>query len=384
MAGSPLETFNDFVATTGPRYLTSAQAVINDAVLNTYIMSRFLRGRSMDKVIQGGKKINDVIRFDDGGTYGHYQPNETFTYTNPQTLTTLEIDWRFSVDYMTWTDHEVELNIDDGLTSEAQAVRYKRLKWAKEQQLWTSIYNGFEADLWANPFGNSGQMETSTGRLPYSIPSFITEDTTNFHANDGAWSTIMGVNPANEERWRNQVSLYDYDDAADTDGDRDGLINAFDDQWLKVRFTPPGSRNEYFEKPNLNRQFICCSRGGMNMYKDMLRASNDTLVSKQDPAYNNPVYSGVDLLYVAQMDTATIFDDGANGGATELNASTDGYRFYWINGNYMCPIFHSRRYFKKHKPMNHPNQPFTWVCLVDCWWNLFLNSRRRHGIVAPQ
>jgi hypothetical protein len=68
-----------------------------------------------------------------------------------------------------------------------------------------------------------------------------------------------------------------------------------------------------------------------------------------------------------------------------VSASTidSGARYWWVNGNYLTPIFHSRRYFEKHEVLRHPNQPFTYVQVVDCWWNLFCNSRQRQGIVAP-
>ena len=148
--------------------------------------------------------------------------------------------------------------------------------------------------------------------------------------------------------------------------------------FYQVRFIPPSTKRQYFETPRLNRQFICCSRGGINLYQESLRRNNDSLVSKQDPAYVNPTYGGIELVYVGTLDTAAIY-----GGATELAASTAGYRYWWLNGNYITPVFHRNRYMKKHRPMNHINQPWTWVAPVDCWWNLFLNSRQRQGIIAP-
>ena len=114
----------------------------------------------------------------------------------------------------------------------------------------------------------------------------------------------------------------------------------------------------------------------------MLRDANDTLVNKQDPAYNMPQYSGIDLIYVATLDDAAI--NGASADATEGLASNNGYRYWWLNGNYMTPVYHARRYMEKHDPMRHPNQPFTTVQPVDCWWNLFCNSRQRQGIICPQ
>ena len=116
----------------------------------------------------------------------------------------------------------------------------------------------------------------------------------------------------------------------------------------------------------------------------MLRDANDTLVGKQDPAYNMPQYSGIDLLYVAHLDDATIYGDTTADDAETAAGDNAGYRYWWLNGNYMTPVYHARRYMEKHDPMRHPNQPFTTVQPVDCWWNLFCNSRQRQGIICPQ
>tara|TARA_R110002110_G_scaffold46222_2_gene139908 strand:- start:145 stop:1302 length:1158 start_codon:yes stop_codon:yes gene_type:complete len=384
MAGTALANFGDFMKVTGPRYLTSAEDVINEAVKNTYILGRFLRGKGMDVAVQSGKTINDTILFDESSTYDHYKPNATFAWKNPQVLNDLEINWRFSVDHMSWTDQEIELNVPDGLSSGAQKVAYKKLKRIKEMRMWTSFLNGMENDLWAQASGSATEMETSSGSLPYSIPSFISEHDGTTGTSYVPWAsatTIMGINPASETKWRNQVSRYDYDDPGDSDGGNNGLLNAFDEMFLKVQFIPPATKQEYFEKDKLNRQFICCSRDGINMYKRELRDSNDTLVSKQDAAYNMPQYGGIDLVYVASLDTATI--NGETPSDTEAGNTKNGARYWWLNGNYMTPVYHSRRYMEKHAPMRHPNQPFTTVQPVDCWWNLFCNSRQRQGIIAP-
>jgi hypothetical protein len=388
MAGTALANFNDFMKVTGPRYLSSAEDVINEAVKNTYILGRFLKGKGTDVSIQGGKTINDSILFDESSTYDHYKPNATFSWSNPQVITDLEINWRFSVDHMSWTDQEVELNVSEGLSRSAQKVAYKRLKRIKEMRLWTSFLNGMEADLWKGAYANGAEMETNTGSLPYGLQAFISENTSNYHSfNTGDATTVMGVAPGTESKWRNQVSTYDYADPDDSDGDQDGLLDKFDEMFLKVQFIPPATKQEYFEKDNLNRQFICCSRGGINLYKRMLRDANDTLVNKQDPAYNMPQYSGIDLVYVSTLDDAAINGDTVADDTETAVVATDenpGYRYWWLNGNYLTPVYHTRRYMEKHDPMRHPNQPFTTVQPVDCWWNLFCKSRQRQGIICPQ
>lgn len=429
MAGTPIQTFNDFMQATGPTYLTSAESVINEAVKNTYALSRLLKDKTSEATIQGGSSIKDVIMFDDSSTYDHYLPNDTFNWRNAQVLDTMTCNWRFSIDHMAWTDHEVELNAGDGSSRDYVKSQYKRLKRSKEQRMWTSLLNGFEDDLWRTPFGNSTEMESAGGKLPFSIPAFITEtpDLSNPYGLRGGmplgWSTLMGLanGSSGERRWTNQISYYDpgatdpnlalstktgiesiTNGSTQYSADVGGLITAFDDMFLKVQFTPPSTRQEYFEKPSLSRQMILCSRLGLNQYKQALRASNDTLVSYQDAAYNAPAYSGIELMYCSNLDNAAIFPKVGSGsvrtahdgdigaasttaGAVESSSTTidSGARYYWVNGNYLTPIYHARRYFEKHEVMRHPNQPFTYVQVVDCWWNLFCNSRQRMGIVAP-
>lgn len=409
--------FNDFMQTTGPAYLKSADAVINEAVKNNYVLSRLLKEKASETLIQAGSTIKDTIVFDDASTYQKYQPNDTFTWTNPQVTDTLTANWRFSMDYMTWTDQEIELNEGDA------KVMYKRLKRIKEMRMWTSMLNGMENDLWATSANNSGNMEGGSGKEPYSLPAFITEklnSVTTLGDRGGApigFTTVLGIDPTVDARWSNQVSFYgsnlgrndvpaSYTFNNHNAGTRQvgGLFPAFDDMYLKVQFKAPLTQKQYFDDTNFQRQMILCSRLGINNYKRALRDSNQLLVSAEDSAYMTPTFSGIPLEYCANLDDAAIFPSAASGSTvaankagrdgaalsstftnTETAASTidKGARYWFVNGQYLTPVFHSTRYMKKHDVMRHPNQPFTWVQPVDCWWNLFCNSRQRHGIVAP-
>ena len=384
--GTALQNFTDFVKFTGPAIFSDANTFLNEAVNQTYSFSRLARGKGQDKLIQSGDVIRDEIMLDDASTFENYQPNAEFTWQMPQVATEIEIDWRFSLDHMSWTDHEIELNMPSGMTRDHANRQYKKLRKKIEQRMWTSMINGIEDKLWASADNKSADMESSDGKDQYSFPALITEDTTAYHAT--GWTTIAGVDPATESKWRNQVETYDYDDPDDSDGDGDGLIDAFDNMCTKVRFVPPNIHAEHFEPQNQQaaRQAIFCSRGGLNLYKRMLRASNDTLVRKQDAAYSNPQFDGYDLVYVTELDTLSMIWNATTGGSagTETSYTTDGYRYWWINGNYITPVFHERRYFYKKDPFFLEKQPYTWVCPVDCWWNLFPHSRQRHGIIAPQ
>jgi hypothetical protein len=397
--GTALQNFTDFVSNTGPAIVSGPEQLINEAVKNTYIFGRFLKGRDMAQVIQAGKKIEDRIMFDDASTYQHYKPNDTFSWSNPQVEDEISVNWRFSVDHMSWTDQQIELNIGGGLSRSALRGKYKDEKRKIEQRMWTSMFNGMEEDLWANPHGTAqyAEMEGDNGETPYSIPAFINEDTVTYHPHD--WTNVATVDPATESKWRNQVERYATAVYDDTDY---GVFAAFDKMFLKCRFRPPQERTEFFEEWNkqVDRQFIACSRWGMNVYQRLLRESNDTLVSKQDAAYTQPRYGGIPLEYVAELDTAALYlksevayaEDSSelSGDAGDDWAGADGSedwcrgpRYYWINGNYIKPIFHTSRYMMQHSPMRPSDQPFTTIVPVDTWWNLFPCSRQRHGIVGP-
>ena len=391
---SALSTFADFVAATGPAYLTSAEDVVNEAVKNNYILRRFLRGKAPSEIIQGGSTIKDTIMFDEDNTAVFYHPNASFSWTNPQVLQSWEINWRFLADHMSWTDQEIELNATSGMTRTARHQTYKKLKRSKERRLWTSLLNKMEDQLFAVP--QTADMETATGKQPYSIPAFLNENTNGLFYSGAvetgktAWTTVEGINPVTHTKWVPQQGRYTSVDPATSDN----LFEAMDQMWLDVKFVPPPTMQEYFDNPTLNAEFIACSKRGLTVYQQMLREAQDTFVtsSRQDPAFNKPTYSGVALEYVSNLDTAALYQatTGTNPYTTELDGgggATDGEdagpRYYFVNANYMKCVFHTSRYMHKKAPMVHPNQPYTTVCPVDSWYNVVCRSRQRQGLISP-
>lgn len=400
-----LSAFADFVATTGSSYLTSADELVNECVKNTYVLKRFLKGADRSFVIQGGQNIKDVLLLDYTETAQQYTPNDTFSYQNPQNLTGFQLDWRFTADHMSWTDQEVELQAPMTMTDTALRGVFKKLKFAKEQRMWTSTLNFMENVLWRLP--NAAEMETaSTGTFPYSIPAGVNEYTNGIWASangvgftpvGGDWSTFQAINPTTFTRWVPQQQIYNDTTITSSMADQTGtatagtglnILQAFDRMFYKVRFEAPPTRAEYFESGKLYSQVIMCSRNGLNIYQNLLRQSQDRftgIASYQDPAYVSPAYGGIDLQYVAALDSAALYTSGSalfTEGSS--SATNQGPRYYWLNTQYLCPVFHASRYFTKKDPMQPINQPFTTVVVCDTWWNVATRSRQRQGIVFPQ
>ena len=93
-----------------------------------------------------------------------------------------------------------------------------------------------------------------------------------------------------------------------------------------------------------------------------------------------PQFAGIDVEAVAALDDYA----GYTSSTTEGQDGTDrGPRYYFINANYMKFVFHTERYLHMHPTMRHPNQPFTTIVPVDCWYNFVCRSRQRQGILAP-
>lgn len=357
-----LESFNAFVLATGAKVLTDPDQIINDATKNTYMLSRMLKGRDAAMSVQSGQKIIERIMLTDSGTARYYLPNEDLDIQNVDNLTALEIDWRFIAAEYAYTQQEVTLNSGDPQTY------YKNLLKSKRQACATSMYNVMEEALWGAP--NNAQMEVSSGRTPYSIPAFVTSD----GLAPSGFTTIETLSPATNTGWRNQTETYDPNNPADTTS---GLVRAMDRMWHKVRFISPRTQNEYFESDRLQKMVIATNLDGITLIQTLTRDANDRL----QPANNlgwvagNVAYAGLPVEYISELNDALI-----NSGST---IDADEPWFFYLNLNYLFPIFHTERYMMEEEPLRHPRQPFSYVVWKQTYYNIFCSSRRRQGLITP-
>lgn len=384
--GNPLSDFSDFVEGTGPTYVSGPKSLINEGVKNTYYFGRLMQGdKNATKTIQGGTDIRESVVFQDNGTHEFYAPGANHSWVNPQRLKKIQAYWRFSMAHMSWTDQEILLNEKVAHGDEtARFQQYVDIRNEKEMLMWTSKWNGMEDALWAEPDTATMEGEGSGKLNPYSIPVFINEDTDGKFARNGTtWSDVQGINSTDADvdgKYTPQQLTYDSASVND-DGN---IISMFDEMIQDVEFQVPSMHKQYFEDPRLNKQMILTSKTGRKAVQVLLRAGQDTYVSGgQDAAYPDPMYMGIPIARVSTLETATLYDDGSSDNTTEALADLKGPRFYFVNGNYLFPVFHSAKYFAKEKPTKHHNVPDTWVCPVATWYNVICTSRQRQGILSP-
>jgi len=386
-SGTPIEQFNDFMYNTGPADIRGPEDFINELQRNTYLCSQLNKGRLPSEICRGGTSINDTIIFDDTGGFQWGNPGVQITVTNPQISRRISVGWRFSYNYMSWVDQEIELQGGGGdATSNARMRVYKEVKRIKYSGMWINQWNGLENSFWYDPNGTAtyNEMENSTGTSPrpYSIPAFINEYTNTLPT---GWSLRMGVDPTTTTAWQNALERYKNADINDANGTRTGLLDAMNKINLKTQFIPVGAGpgSEYFEQNKNSKRVIACSNLGMTAYSAVLRANNDSTLSAQDPNYTNPMFAGIPLTFVAALDTIAIYPVGGNNTGTEATATNAGPRYYFINGDYFFPVFHDKFYMKQDKPIKPVNQPDGNLMFVRNWMNNFCRSNRRLGLVAP-
>lgn len=357
MAGKAIATFQDWVKATNERVLTPPKDIISDAVLHTYTIADALKGRGNDEVVQGGSSITDRIQLVAGSQFGFYDPNDQFTPAIEDTLSKIQCPWRFAKDLWAWTDHEVKLNQGDRL------IQWKSLRDSKRQASTVSLYNGLENAIWATP--NSATMEslTTTGGRPYSIPAFICEN----GIQPSGWSTtIMQLDPTANVRWRNQVVNVQ---AAQLDLQ---LVGGMEALWRNVKFESPETKENYFRETKFRKFKIYSNLDGWKTAVRLLRQTNDRNYPQNDLGYavDDPVFGRIPIKWAEPLENA-------------------GYavgfpRFFFVNFEYLFPVYHSERYMYETDPINGGHmQPYSWVVYKDVWYNWFCRSRWRQGILVP-
>ena len=147
-------------------------------------------------------------------------------------------------------------------------------------------------------------------------------------------------------------------------------------------FEAPDNDEQYFETDRLRQMKIFTNRDGLKKYRRLLRGGNDQFISPQDPAYNQPRYSGIPVKYIAQLDTALleVVANAATGGAYPIGKP----RFFFLNLRYLFPIYHTEGYMEMVGPVpGGITMPFSHAVYYRNWMNIFCRSRQRQGILSP-
>jgi hypothetical protein len=383
-----LHSFELFTNTTGPTFLTGAKEAVNDAQRRNYrTLGYLLRGQQMSRTLQGGLNIQDYIFLQSNARARTYKPGiSRQSYSAPQPGTLWTQHWRFFITDMLWYEEEIDLQAGSEMSSEARYAKYKDIWFAKQQDLWTDQMNYWERACWAQPSARLMEGTGSDATEMMSIPCFINEFSSGTPpATDGTWSTIQGVT-AGTTNWAPQKFTYGTTaNSGFAANNIENVISTLDGAFDQMDWEPPPVMKEYFEDPNLDstpKPFIACSAGGKKRLIHLYRSENDRWQDMHDP-WMQPTYAGFSVVYIAQLDSAALYDNGSSGFATEAAADLTGPRYYGIHPKYMTTVWHKDKYMTKREVPVSREEPTTHVVPYVTYGNLVCRSRARQFILTP-
>jgi hypothetical protein len=368
-------TYLDFLAGTRDIKMTTPDTIVNEAMSQSYILTEMIRGRDMSQISKGGSALVDYIQVATNGSSSVYRPGESLTPVSADTMKKISLTWKHSQANYTFLEEEVLLNDND-------PDHFFKLETRYESGAVTDYVNFLENSiLWGVP--SNADMEDDGGKQPYSLPVFVNEYTNTLPT---GFSTIMTLSPATTTVWQNQKQGYSAANA-ENPTHASGILNAMDNVLQQVEFEPVpfGNAKQFQETDNLRKLMIATSLDGINMYKRILRASNDRTVTPQDAAYSSPTFAGYRLKRVNALETAAIYTGVGLAASHTSGVANTGYaRYYFLNTNYLYPIFNKDRFFEKREPINGGiNKPTTWAQYYFTMLQIWCSSRRRQGIVYP-
>jgi len=382
---SALAAFTDLLVATKAASLSDPDKLVSQATqYRTTLFRRMMKGLSQKAMVQNGTKIVDHVQLKTVNRRRHYNPTDTFGYTGSNSLTQIEVPWRFSLVDMVTQEHELDLNQGDRVNV------FKRVLAAKNAEMEQSFWEGNEDDLWAAP--NFDTMESSTlgegvTGAPLSLRCFITADGAVPSASNGgiasgssAWTSIMGVSPTTYPNWKNQYETFDNTSATTRSADVGGVLDAMHRMWLDVQWESPDTTQKYFEDTRLNKMVIVCNKESMVELKRLATMMNNVLTPRHDIGWaaGGVVFNGLPITYLAKLDS---IDTGGTAGNGTYASGALTYQWRWINFNHIKPIFHSGHYRKRQEKDGGAAQPFSKVVIEDTWQNLWCANRREQGIV---
>lgn len=405
----------------GPR--SFGRAHFEGAARHGWLFRELLARRKMRDLVESSDRIKISFMFDIKNTGRFITPGQPRKRTNPQLLSSGAVEFGVQDNDLGWLDQEVIFTSGGGMRAKyTQFVKLidSKLAHLRACELLTMEESAF---VKADP----SVMETvllPTVRKPYSLFAFVNESqgfsATNTQAaqtaalalHDGRfrdasggalvdnWTSIAGV-PGTQARWKNYVREFTHAsttvNGVDANGDNlydhNGIIAALDDVFEDLGFETPTNEKLRFEDDVWRRQLCLAMKSGLNHYRRVLRAANDTLqMGHNDSGSNIPRVWGVPMRRCQSFEEAAVFPNGdLTGlvtaeagnplGGTATDSASHGPRFLFINDSKLRPIFHKQRFMTKIDSYRVQGAEENNVNVYQSYWNWCPTSRQRLGMV---
>jgi hypothetical protein len=384
--------FLNYLVNTRETRVFSATKIINALALQAYMLGEMIRGSNgeMAKAKSSGREFRETVKLVPFSNTRTFLPGDERTPTRGTEDTPIIAPWRFHETNRPINDYEIDTNEGD------MYAQFKDLKTSIMQGLYTDHINFMEAQLWAVPDGpNMENRNPSPTNKMYSLPVTITESgrqpPTSVWGAAAATVTIQAASPFTLTNWRNPVATYD---STQLDDPQTGLFSAFDELMARLNFTPPPGYEKYMENDDLRALKICTNLDGLNAFQALLRDSNNsTRAGPQDPAYGMPVFKGIPVKWIPQLDLSLLDETGAV--SSPLASVAEGTytgqaypagkpRFFFVNARYLKSIFHPQHMMRETDPITGgARQRDVNTVFLESVMNPMNFDRRRSGLIRP-
>lgn len=383
---SQVTPFANYLVNTRQARFKGPKDIVNELTLQNYTFPDFMRNERSGVTVKGGSELRDVIKITEFSNFRPYIPGEVRTPSRGPTDQEYIVPWRFFENDRPVTDVEVSTNKDDAY------AQFKDFEHSLMMDLQTDHGNGLEFQLWQRP--NQALMAAraqTPGALMLSIPAVMTENGVSAPG-WGATNPIQELRPDLNPRWRNQVAVYDQ---TDPEHPYDGVLAAFTDCVNKTRYKSWKGKEQWMQGSSSMVNYGACfytSLGGLNLYQNLLRASNDhTRFGPQDPAYPHPLFNRIPVKHCAALDEALLDQTGAVTGDPAQPGTYSGTpypanrpRFFFVVYEWLKLWFKKGKLFNEDGPKDGGAiQRDVNTMFIESHCNTFTRSRRRLCIIRP-
>lgn len=289
-----------------------------------------------------GKRIDFNVMTDDSGAARDVEMGEADDYDIVDVMTAGNVEWKFQNTF--YAIEERELVMNSGAAKIVDLVKIRR------SAAWISFAKHIETRFW--------QASSTDAKRIHSINYWAVYNAT-VGFNGGApsgFTTVGGINPSTETRWKNYTGNYVNATKAD-------LIRKIREGATKTHFESPVDIEDY--RRNNRRGYYLnydtradledeCENQNENLGNDL--ASKDGSVT----ILRNP------CVYVPELDNNSVLTDPVYG--------IDWGVFYFC--------FMSGWFMKEHKPRKSPTQHNMIVTDIDNVGNTFCTDRRSLMVFA--
>lgn len=401
--GTTISQFNGWLQATRANRILDKDEIINAATRQTYILDEMFKTNEFDSMVGdfSGQYLEDLIKLDRLGGTRMYNPADERNPGRKVTRFAYRVPRRHAESDYSYTEAELKANAPGG--SEQQFVQFKNFRKTMEVDLQCEHLDFFDDQCWNPP--DYEQMELGSAAATdatarpgqfYSIPCFVTEPPSGgtdawggarpaVASGATAFSTVMGIDPGTtlaggQPNWRNATKSYD---ASAIDDPQTGIFAAFDSIMLQIDYKVPSGYEAYMQTSTMRAVKCFTNLDGRTKYSRLLRDGNDSFkAGPQDPAYGNPTFNGVPVMYLKALDTSLLNQSAAV--MTNEVYPVGRPRYFVVNLQFLKFKFDRTNRFRLTEPFNGGAKQYdAWVRYMVTWGNLICLDRRRHGIIYP-